>query len=141
MALVYASQTAPLNSDALHPSVLVIDDEFALATMMLDVLESAAIPADHCMPGESVLACIATKHPKVLLLDVQMPPPNGIEIFQHLQASPDLANIKVIFVTANADWLARWLPDYEQRDVLVLPKPFAINALLHVVRQALASAN
>jgi diguanylate cyclase (GGDEF)-like protein len=49
--------------------------------------------------GEEGLALAATLLPDVILLDVEMPTPNGFEVCRRLKDNPMLSNIPIIFLT------------------------------------------
>jgi two-component system, LuxR family, sensor kinase FixL len=117
--------------------VVVVDDEPMIVSVILDILRFMKIEASACPHGDQVLACIREKRPRVLLLDIQMPGMDGIEIFQRLRADPETATISVIFVTANASRLLTWFPQYQQMGASVLSKPFDFNQLIDLVHEGL----
>ena len=62
---------------------------------------------DEAADGEQALAALGRQRPDLGLLDVVMPGMDGFEVCRRLKASPDLADIPVIFLTANASDEAR----------------------------------
>jgi CheY-like chemotaxis protein len=52
--------------------------------------------------GLDGLAAIKRRHPSLVLLDMQLPDIDGLELLRHLQADPDTADIPVIVVSADA---------------------------------------
>lgn len=123
----------------MHPQVVVVDDEPEIVQIICDVLQDEAIQADSCPHGRLAYTCIRYKQPQVVILDVQMPGVDGIEIFRLLRADPTTAPIPVIFVTANADRVQQWLPDYKNLGAALLPKPFDIATLIAMVQHRLAA--
>ena len=118
--------------------VVVVDDELPIVELVCDVLNDEAITAEGC-PHIQALTCIRRKQPKAVILDIQMPGVDGIEVFQQLRAEPSTATIPVIFFTANADRLLGWFPDFEALGATLLPKPFDLTRLLAIVTRTLAA--
>lgn len=95
-----------MNRNALKPfkecNVLIVDDE----SMSLLLLESILSPIFSCSEAESgkeaIEHCRAHK-PDLVLLDMNMPDLNGLDVCKALKANPDTIDIPVIFVTATLD--------------------------------------
>ena len=122
-----------------RPIVVVVDDEPAIVDVVCEVLVDAEVAdASGCPHGHRAHLCIRRKRPALVILDVQMPDVDGVEIFRQLRADPDTRAIPVIFCTANAHKLVQWLPDYQALGAHLLPKPFDIGRLIDVVERALA---
>jgi diguanylate cyclase (GGDEF)-like protein len=62
-------------------------------------LVAAGFEFHSAYSGEEGLALAATLLPDVILLDVEMPKPNGFEVCRRLKDNPMLSNIPVIFLT------------------------------------------
>ncbi len=129
-----------LQADLAQPRVVVVDDEPEIVSFILEVLQDEAIPAASCGFGAAALSCVRTRLPKVILLDIQMPGLDGIEIFKRLKSDPRTAGTFVIFVTANADRLTTWFPNYAEQGAALLRKPFDVDDLVDLVKQGLATA-
>jgi CheY-like chemotaxis protein len=121
------------------PTVVVVDDDRAIVEVVCDVLEDEGIPTTSCPHGRRAQACIRHKRPKVVLLDVQMPDVDGIELFRQLRADPSTSTLPVIFFTANVHKLQQQLPDYQSRGATLLPKPFDMEQLIDAVTRMLAA--
>jgi CheY-like chemotaxis protein len=118
-------------------TVVVVDDEPAIVGVVCDVLDEVDVEAVACTHGASAYCCIKQTDPDAVILDVQMPEVDGIEVFEHLRQNPQTSAIPVIFFTANADKLRQRLPDYHEKGATLLPKPFNVDRLLDLVNQAL----
>ena len=123
----------------MKPQVVIVDDEPAVVEAVCDVLDDANVAAVGCPHGRRVYACIAKMRPELLILDVQMPGVDGIEVFQTLRSDPATAALPVIFFTANVDKLTQRLPDYQAMGAVLLPKPFRIDKLLDMVHKSLSA--
>ena len=123
----------------MNPEVIVVDDEAPIVELVCEVLNDEAIAAEGCPHGRSAYRCIRGKHPKLVILDIQMPEVDGIELFHQMRADPETSKIPVIFFTANAIRLEQRLPDYEVLGAQLLPKPFHVDRLLEAVSRALGT--
>lgn len=119
--------------------VVVIDDEPAIVEVVCDALGDADLETTACLHGREAHACIRRARPDVVILDVQMPGVDGVEVFRHMREDPATSTIPVIFFTANADKLKQRLPDYSRMGADLLPKPFDVDKLLDLVKNALAA--
>ena len=122
----------------MKPTVVVVDDEPAIVEVVCDVLDDEDVVAVPCAHGQAAEACIREVHPQLVILDVQMPGVDGIEVFRRMRADPATSNIPVIFFTANADKLKQRLPNFRAMGAKLLPKPFNVVKLLDLVHSCLA---
>lgn len=92
-------------------SVLIVDDSIDTCRILKDLLEHKGYDEVIALPsGEAALAYLradliheAPPPAKVVLLDVDMPGMNGIEVCRRIKATPHLRDIAVLIVTAYAD--------------------------------------
>jgi putative two-component system response regulator len=84
------------------PAVLLVDDNPANLIAGEGVLEDKyeVLTAGS---AEEMFALLEKKLPAIILLDINMPGMNGYEAIAKLKASPDTADIPVIFLTAKSD--------------------------------------
>lgn len=116
-----------------RPTVLVADDDPAIASLVADVLREAGYAVVVAFDGAHALALAAVDPPDLLLADVQMPRLNGAELVRWIRARhPDLP---VVLFSTVYDGL-----DVEGPAVRFLPKPFDLSALLDGVADALVEA-
>jgi class 3 adenylate cyclase len=83
--------------------VLVVDDDQDMAAFLVRLLVQQGLQADIAADGHAALAQIAAGPPDLVLLDVQMPGPDGFEICRRLKASEATALLPVVLVTALED--------------------------------------
>lgn len=121
----------------MKPTVVVVDDEPAIVEVVRDALEDVDVTTVGCIHGSEANACIRREQPKLVILDVQMPGVDGIEVFRTMRADPKTRFIPVIFFTANVEKLKQRLPEYEGLGASLLPKPFNVLRLLAMVEAAL----
>ena len=91
-----------------RPRLLMVDDQ----PTNIQVLYQA-FAADNqvfiATNGEQALALCASKHPDLVLLDIEMPGMDGYEVCRRLKADTTTRDIPVIFVTAHNDEAAETL--------------------------------
>lgn len=121
----------------MKPTIVVVDDEPAIVEVVRDALEDVDVTTVGCIHGTEAYACIQREQPRLVILDVQMPGVDGVEVFRIMRADSNTRSIPVIFLTANAEKLKQRLPEYEGLGAALLPKPFSVVRLLAMVEAAL----
>jgi two-component system, cell cycle sensor histidine kinase and response regulator CckA len=117
-------------------SILVVEDEAALATAVVDALHDAGYVADWAPDGEQALARVNAKAYDLVICDVKMPKLDGMAFYRSLlDASPALAR-RVVFVTGDVAGTAaeKFL---NESGCVWLAKPFRLGDLLRAVRESL----
>ena len=83
--------------------VLVVDDDPDMAGFLARLLKQQGLQADIAHDGHVALEKIAASPPDMVLLDVQMPGPDGFEICRMLKSNEATALLPVVLVTALED--------------------------------------
>jgi CheY-like chemotaxis protein len=124
-------------TDAPAPTILVVDDDPMLSTMVRIMLERSGFAAVVFNSGQAALEWLTTHQPAAIVLDVMMPDLDGYGVLQAVRASPDTHNLPVVMLTA--------LHDSESRETAAraganayLTKPVARQTLVETLRRALA---
>ena len=107
--------------------VLIVEDELYLAEAIRDGLRLEAIAADIAGDGDTALEQLAVNAYDVVVLDRDIPGPNGDEIARRLAAEP--ASPRVLMLTA-ADRLDDKATGFESGADDYLTKPFALRELV-----------
>ena len=117
-------------------TVVIVDDCKALHDLVAASLADDGYIIDHAYDGASGLAMVRAMRPQLVLLDLDLPDLNGIEVCQQLKGNPATAGIGVIFLTVSgsADDRVRGL-QLSPADYVV--KPFDPRELSLRVRMAL----
>ena len=118
-------------------SVLVVEDEPALAAAVSEALTDAGFIADRAGDGEEALRRVDAKSYDLIVCDLKMPKIDGMGFYQRLTVShPDVAR-RVIFVTGDVAGTdaERFLQESGCR---WLAKPFRLGDLLKTAREILA---
>lgn len=123
-----------------HPYALVVDDDEAILSVVMLLLESEEFAGIGLSDSQKVLPFLqenSTRHlPSVILLDLMMPVVSGYDIAAQLSNDDRLSRIPIVVMTADnrvrnasaiqgaADWIG---------------KPFQINTLLSKLENYLTS--
>jgi diguanylate cyclase (GGDEF)-like protein len=81
------------------PKVLMIDDARTMHGIVRARLLADGLDFQSAFNGDDGVALARVIQPDIILLDVEMPPPDGFEVCRRLKADPALSNIPVIFLT------------------------------------------
>lgn len=87
----------------MKPTVLVIDDDSALVKLYSMALSARGFRVVTAKNGEEGMALADVERPDVILLDVMMPEVHGLHVLDILKATPELADTKIIMLTALSD--------------------------------------
>src|ERR1700680_155595 len=79
--------------------VLIIDDSKTIHTVVKSKLSGEPIEFYSAFNGDVGLELAVSIRPDVILLDVEMPHPNGFEVCRLLKAYPLTVSIPIIFLT------------------------------------------
>ena len=81
--------------------ILIVDDEAIFARLLkLNLERTGQYEVATEERGRQALGTAQAFHPDLILLDVIMPDLNGKEVAKQLEATPELRNVPVVFVTA-----------------------------------------
>jgi two-component system response regulator AlgR len=122
------------------PRLFIVDDEVPARVRMTTLLSDIAAECPHQLVGQAgdaqqALDDIAAANPDIVLMDIQMPGMNGIELASHL-AAQGAAAPAVIFVTAFDSYA---LKAFEVHAVDYLMKPVRAARLADAIRRACLS--
>ena len=90
-------------SEKSHAEILVVDDDAMSRRVLAQLLSAAGYNCRVCKDGSEALDSIHDRPPSVLLLDFDMPGPNGAEVLTRLRSDDDpaIAQIPAIMLTAH----------------------------------------
>jgi len=84
--------------------ILVVDDEAINLSLIERMLQQDGYQVSFTLSGQDALRHILqTEKPDLILLDIQLPDINGLDLCRTLKARPATADIPVIFITASDD--------------------------------------
>jgi chemosensory pili system protein ChpA (sensor histidine kinase/response regulator) len=118
-----AQQTSSL------PMALVADDSLSARRALVQVMEDAGYEVRAARDGMEAVQVIEEKRPDIMLVDMEMPRMNGIELTAHVRARPETTDLPVIMVTSRSTEKHRRQAEAAGVSVY-LTKPFMEDELL-----------
>lgn len=82
--------------------VLIVDDNPTNLKLVTFLVKAAGYDVDTAQDADSAQAAIKANPPKLILMDLQLPGVDGLELTRRLKADPQTRGIKIIAVTAYA---------------------------------------
>ncbi|MBL0318034.1 MAG: phosphate regulon transcriptional regulator PhoB [Alphaproteobacteria bacterium] len=129
----------------LKPSILVVEDEKSIATLLHYNLEKAGYRVRVTHDGEEAILMINESKPDLIVLDWMLPSLSGLEICTILRNNPETKHIPIIMLTARGEEQDKVMGLETGADDYVV-KPFSpaemiarINALFRRMRPAFSS--
>lgn len=116
-------------------TILVIDDEFAIADVLEDLLSDEGYRVLVARDGKEGMACLAETRPDLVLVDLMMPIMDGREVLRQIRANPDLVGLPVVMMSAACNPATRDSLDTEG----FLEKPFNVNVLLALIERVIGA--
>jgi chemosensory pili system protein ChpA (sensor histidine kinase/response regulator) len=134
-AATSASQARPM-----LPTALVVDDSLSARRALAQVLSDAGYEVRTARDGLEAVEVIEVHAPDILLVDMEMPRMNGIELTAHVRSRAATARLPVIMVTSRSTSKHRQQAEAAGVD-LYLTKPFAEDQLLEHVQTLLRASH
>jgi len=91
-----------IEADSNVPTVVIADDEPSVRLLVQATVAEDNLRVIEAEDGDEAWALIQEWRPKVVLLDVRMPGRTGLEILSAIKADSNLAETRVILLTASA---------------------------------------
>ena len=119
-----------------RPTVLVVDDEPAIADMLQMLLEDD-YEVSTCLCPSQASELARQLQPDLLIVDFMMPNLNGIELLRQLRTQPDPLRVPAVLMTANSslNYAGFADADIDALQVVILNKPFDNNRLLALLKE------
>ncbi|MGG5821360.1 phosphate regulon transcriptional regulator PhoB [Falsiroseomonas sp. HW251] len=118
------------------PTILVVEDEAPLLTLLRYNLEKQGFRVEEAADGQEALLRVSERTPDLVLLDWMLPTLSGIEVCRQIRRKPATRELPIIMVTARTeDQDAVRALDTGADDYIA--KPFAMEALLARIRALL----
>lgn len=113
--------------------IALVEDDADLYSLIKYNLEKEGFAVIGSQTGRGVLELCRRERPDLLLLDIMLPDSDGLEICKAVRATPELAHVPVIFLTARASETDRIVGlELGANDYIV--KPFFIRELIARIR-------
>jgi len=115
--------------------ILVVDDERDICRMISNILKEEGYKVDKAYDGKQAIRKVKTRGYNLMLLDYKLPDIDGINVLKEIRRIEP--SLKVIMISAygspSTKSMAKKFGVYR-----FLDKPFDLNRLVRVVKDALA---
>ena len=113
--------------------ILIVDDNAINLKLVAYLMKANGYTVETALDAESAIESIRANHPDVILMDIQLPGIDGLELTRRLKADPKTRDIVIVAVTAyamkgdQAKALAAGCDDYITKpiDTRTLPETIA----------------
>lgn len=118
------------------PLVLIVEDNPRNLKLVRDLLAFAGYRTLDASNGEDGVALARAHRPDLVLMDVQLPGIDGVEALARVRADPEIADLRVVALTAFAmkddreRFLAAGFDGYLEKPLSVRDFPAQIEAIL-----------
>jgi two-component system nitrogen regulation response regulator GlnG len=119
---------------------LIVEDTADIAGIMQLALDNMNIANQHAPNGFMALEMLESRLPDLMLLDIGMPGMNGWEVLEAIKTRWPDADFPVIVLTAFSDPANRLIGKLQAHVFRYLTKPFDVEELSRIVREALRIA-
>jgi CheY-like chemotaxis protein len=131
-----SGHTAGSTSNERCDVLYIEDDSISFASVKLLLGTKRALKVLPATSGETGVALAQTHHPKLILLDLNLPDTHGSEVIQRLQKDPATARIPVVVISGDAT------PSQIERLLVLgarnyLTKPFEPASFLAVIDEVM----
>jgi FixJ family two-component response regulator len=116
------------------PTVFVVDDDDDVRVSIAQLLRSAGLRAETFATAQEFLGRERGDEPSCLVLDLQLPRMDGLDVQREMARSGD--SMPIIFITGHGD-IPTTVKAMKSGAVEFLTKPFDDEYLLAAIRQAL----
>lgn len=120
--------------------ILLIEDDLALGSSILEVLQLSAFTVRWCIDGLRALDYLKNNVPDIIISDLMMPVMNGEELFANISKNDKFKVIPFIIITANMDEGVKYrLLENGVNDYMI--KPFKSKELIFKIKNILVFRN
>lgn len=116
---------------------LLVEDDAGIAKLVhLGLRNNPEIAIQHVMNGDAAIQWLDQHRPDLILLDLNLPGPDGWEVLDFAKAKYGSHQFKVIVVTARRDPISRATGDMHHVDAYLI-KPYTVQQLQAVIQEVM----
>jgi CheY-like chemotaxis protein len=93
---------AAQESQRIKSPVLIVDDNESNLRLLRAILDAEGYPVKSARDAEEALGLLETWQPDLILMDIQLPGINGLELTRRLKSNPRYRGIVIVALTAYA---------------------------------------
>ena len=112
-------------------TVLVVEDDRAVSSLLIDLLQDRGYHAVPAFDGRSALSLARKLKPHLITLDLALPHIDGHAVLERLKLDPDTRDIPIVVISA----FTQILPAGDRKKLAyLLGKPFDVTEVLDIVQ-------
>src|SRR5215212_7188462 len=112
-------------------TVLVVEDDRAVSSLLVDLLQDRGYHAVPAYDGRSALALARKLKPHLITLDLALPHLDGHAVLERLKLDPETREIPIVVISA----FTQILPAGDRKKLAyLLGKPFDVTEVLEIVQ-------
>ena len=112
-------------------TVLVVEDDRAVSSLLIDLLQDRGYHAVPAFDGRSALSLARRLKPHLITLDLALPHLDGHAVLERLKLDPETRDIPVVVISA----FTQILPAGDRKKLAyLLGKPFDVTEVLEIVQ-------
>ncbi len=114
------------------PVAMIVEDDESIRLLYREALQRSGFTVVLAANVNQAIKLLGEHTPDIAFVDMNMPEHLGTEVLAYIRATPRLANVKTVMVTANthADGLAE-----EYNVDLFLVKPVPLQEMIHLAQR------
>ncbi len=119
------------------PRIMIVDDSLAVRKALSLLIEDAGYETILAKDGLDAIEVMNENRPNVMLVDMEMPRMNGLELTAHVRANPETQNLPIYMITSRSR--KKYRDEAKKAGVdAYLTKPYQNGELLDLIDNALA---
>jgi two-component system response regulator len=119
--------------------ILVIDDSRVIRMRVRDMLPQGNFEVVEAKDGVEGMDAIREQHPNLIMLDFLLPRMSGWEVFQEIQANPELQKIPLVLMSGRKEEVTEKMSEpFEYFEFI--QKPFEQKELIEAIKAAMVKA-
>lgn len=119
--------------------ILVIDDSRVIRMRVRDMLPQGNFDVIEAQDGVEGMDAIHSHRPNLIMLDFLLPRMSGWEVFQEIQANPELQNIPLVLMSGRKEEVTEKITEpFEYFEFI--QKPFEQKELIEAIKGAMVKA-
>jgi len=124
----------PPDGDATEPPIVIAEDDNVTALLTTEVLRRAGFSVVRASNGESALEEMQRHQPRVVILDINMPRRDGLEVLRIVRRNLEGARVRILVLSGHAQADVAERARREGADDYLV-KPYAPGDLVERVRR------